>query len=322
VKVIFTILTLVWFSVPAIASTATAPSIAPIIAYLLSDTEQSVDSDGDGIDDVTEGVNGTDPFNPDTDGDGKSDGVEGTTDTDGDGKIDALESSLVDSDGDGISDEEDDDNGNSGVLTPAPTACDMGNAALFGGVFSDSDGSAPRIDEISERAADQNPSYLNYTQADYQQMLTSEKVGLYGNLHVMAMTNYLADFEDPNKGWPEIAHVILRYIQANGRISHVVGYDGVSGEGMHYHFVWLTGLEKLAYKLDGYKDPDNWTPPAGVKKITEPLTHDQIMPPTQRWNEIITNAMKLMEGAAAVEAAVADMENHAVMRIAKTGFIE
>ena len=41
-----------------------------------------LDSDGDGLTDVVEGVLGTDPFNPDTDFDGSWDGVEVATGTD------------------------------------------------------------------------------------------------------------------------------------------------------------------------------------------------------------------------------------------------
>jgi len=66
-----------------------------------------IDSDGDTIPDSVEKTNGTNPNNPDTDGDGKRDDVEGTADTDGDGAIDAIESAKIDTDGDGINDEVD-----------------------------------------------------------------------------------------------------------------------------------------------------------------------------------------------------------------------
>ena len=65
------------------------------------------DLDGDGLPNEAEGVIGTDPENPDSDGDGISDFEEtdgGTAvDTDGDGTIDALD---LDSDGDGLLDED------------------------------------------------------------------------------------------------------------------------------------------------------------------------------------------------------------------------
>ena len=59
----------------------------------------SVDSDGDGVSDVMEKEMGTDPFNPDTDSDGLTDGAELTThrtdplnpDTDMDGVKDGVE---------------------------------------------------------------------------------------------------------------------------------------------------------------------------------------------------------------------------------------
>jgi len=68
---------------------------------------EPIDTDSDGVSDLDEVARGTDPNNPDTDGDGVDDGIEGLIDTDGDGKINALESAIVDSDGDGVDDEHD-----------------------------------------------------------------------------------------------------------------------------------------------------------------------------------------------------------------------
>ncbi|MFP2912310.1 Ig-like domain-containing protein, partial [Pyxidicoccus sp. 3LFB2] len=59
------------------------------------------DSDGDGVDDVTEVELGLDPRDADTDDDGVIDGADGLTDTDGDGTIDARD---PDSDNDGLND--------------------------------------------------------------------------------------------------------------------------------------------------------------------------------------------------------------------------
>ena len=77
----------------------------------------SADSDGDGIEDGVETDSGTDPTNPDSDGDGLNDGAEadaGTDpnngDSDGDGVQDGAEADAgtdpnnADSDGDGLSD--------------------------------------------------------------------------------------------------------------------------------------------------------------------------------------------------------------------------
>ena len=74
--------------------------------------EYDIDDDNDGVSDLEEARRGTNPLLSDTDGDGKSDGVEGTKDTDSDGVIDALESSIQDSDSDGVNDEEDSENAN------------------------------------------------------------------------------------------------------------------------------------------------------------------------------------------------------------------
>jgi gliding motility-associated-like protein len=68
---------------------------------------KDLDSDGDGISDITEGIVDTDADgignwrDADSDGDGISDKLEGVVDTDGDGKSDYID---TDSDNDGISD--------------------------------------------------------------------------------------------------------------------------------------------------------------------------------------------------------------------------
>ena len=74
--------------------------------------EYDIDDDNDGVSDLEEARRGTNPLLSDSDGDGKSDGVEGKKDSDGDGVIDALESSRKDSDSDGVNDEEDSENSN------------------------------------------------------------------------------------------------------------------------------------------------------------------------------------------------------------------
>lgn len=87
------------------------------------------DSDNDGLTDAQEATLGTDPFNPDSDGDGAADGAEvggnvaSPVDTDGDGSIDALESSVTDSDGDGVSDQADPANTNPCIPNSTVAAC-------------------------------------------------------------------------------------------------------------------------------------------------------------------------------------------------------
>lgn len=79
------------------------------------------DSDNDGVTNTDELTLGTDPFNPDSDGDGIPDGTEvganpaSPTDTDNDGIPDVVESATADRDGDGIPNQADADSDNDGI---------------------------------------------------------------------------------------------------------------------------------------------------------------------------------------------------------------
>jgi hypothetical protein len=94
------------------------------------------DSDGDGLNDTQEATLGTNPNDADSDNDGVDDGAEvgpspaAPLNTDGDGSINALESSVTDSDGDGVSNQNDSVNNNPCVPNANSVAC----------LASDSDG--------------------------------------------------------------------------------------------------------------------------------------------------------------------------------------
>lgn len=82
-------------------------------------TDGNKDEDGDGVDNKDEKDNGTNPFNPDTDGDGKKDGEDdvNNNDVDNDGVNDAdekdagLDPNKNDTDGNGTSDGDEDTDG-------------------------------------------------------------------------------------------------------------------------------------------------------------------------------------------------------------------
>jgi MYXO-CTERM domain-containing protein len=92
--------------------------------------EPSCDADNDGKSNADEQAAGTDPQNPDTDGDGESDGAEGGTDTDGDGIDDALDSDDLDDDGDGVVNELDVDNGDPCIPSVDAPTCDQDGDGL------------------------------------------------------------------------------------------------------------------------------------------------------------------------------------------------
>jgi len=106
-----------------------------IVAFFIFD-DPNLDSDNDGITDQDEAISGTDPNNPDTDGDGENDFIEvgsdvnNPIDTDGDGIIDALESSIIDTDNDGVNDEEDPANTDPCIPNPNAGNCDQDNDGL------------------------------------------------------------------------------------------------------------------------------------------------------------------------------------------------
>jgi hypothetical protein len=108
------------------------------------------DSDGDGLTNAQEGTLGTDPRNPDTDGDGVNDRVEvgnvnQPTDTDGDRLIDAVESSRQDTDGDGVNNQSDPANNDPCTPNANSAACDA--------LDSDADG----LTNAQERTLGTNP---------------------------------------------------------------------------------------------------------------------------------------------------------------------
>ena len=88
------------------------------------------DDDGDGLLGGLEAMLGTDPNNPDTDGDSINDSDEvggdpnNPLDEDGDGIIDALDSNTEDADQDGVNDQQDPANGNACVPNRFNGQCD------------------------------------------------------------------------------------------------------------------------------------------------------------------------------------------------------
>jgi len=93
-----------------------------------------LDSDGDGVPDLTETSNGLNPYDADSDGDTINDASDGILDTDSDGTIDGLD---ADSDGDGLTDAQ--EAGDTDLLTP-PVDTDSDGVPDFQDLDSDNDG--------------------------------------------------------------------------------------------------------------------------------------------------------------------------------------
>jgi hypothetical protein len=107
-----------------------------------TDIDDETDTDGDGLTDLVEGMLGTNPEDPDTDGDGRADDDEvgadiaNPLDEDSDGVIDALESNVADADSDCVPDALDPDNSmtEQDISAVADLGCCCGDACSALGV--------------------------------------------------------------------------------------------------------------------------------------------------------------------------------------------
>lgn len=97
---------------------STAPCQQAFVDIIITVSDCNTDDDLDGLLTGQEVTLGTDPNDPDTDGDGIEDGDEvgsdiaNPLDEDNDGIIDALDSNILDSDNDGVNDQQDPGNNN------------------------------------------------------------------------------------------------------------------------------------------------------------------------------------------------------------------
>ena len=157
-----------------------------IPAYLDgNDEDDSLDADGDGITNVEEIQNLTNPLQADTDSDGLSDSDEGTADTDDDGTIDALDTDSdndgipdsvegsSDLDGDSLANYRDTDDDGDGIPSAEehsalPRLADADGDGLINAYDMDSDNDG--IDDATELLADQDldgvPNYIDPNDAD------------------------------------------------------------------------------------------------------------------------------------------------------------
>lgn len=142
------------------ADFGTPTTVVPVEPDVAADTNPCVpdntaavcDTDNDGITDGDEIANGTDPNNPDTDGDGIPDGVE-NMDADGDGINDGAD---TDSDNDGIPDADE-----AGANPAMPDDSDGDGRPDFADPDSDNDGIPDSIEGNVDTDADGVPDYLD-----------------------------------------------------------------------------------------------------------------------------------------------------------------
>lgn len=115
---------------------STAPCVNPMVEVTINVSDCESDDDNDGLLGGQEVALGLDPNNPDTDGDGIEDGVEvgpdiaNPLDEDSDGIIDALDSNTEDTDNDGVNDQQDPANNNPCIPNRFNGFCDTDGDGL------------------------------------------------------------------------------------------------------------------------------------------------------------------------------------------------
>ena len=129
-------------------SGAESPCVNESAEIIISVSNCDTDDDNDGLLGGLESSLGTDPNNPDSDGDGVFDGVEvgddfnNPLDQDGDGIIDALDSNVLDSDEDGVFDQIDAANDNACIPDNSNGLCDTDQDGITDGQ-EEADGTNP-----------------------------------------------------------------------------------------------------------------------------------------------------------------------------------
>ncbi|MUH36851.1 DUF11 domain-containing protein [Zobellia amurskyensis] len=127
---------------------AQAPCENETAEVTISVSSCDTDDDGDGLLGGLESTLGTDPNNPDSDGDGINDGDEvgddfdNPLDEDGDGIIDALDSNILDTDLDGVVDQLDPANNNACIPDNSNGLCDTDGDGITDGQ-EETDGTNP-----------------------------------------------------------------------------------------------------------------------------------------------------------------------------------
>tara|TARA_R110001583_G_scaffold38171_7_gene123442 strand:+ start:54104 stop:58162 length:4059 start_codon:yes stop_codon:yes gene_type:complete len=115
---------------------STAPCVNPTVEVIINVSDCESDDDNDGLLGGQEVALGLDPNNPDTDGDGIEDGVEvgpdiaNPLDEDSDGVIDALDSNTEDTDNDGVNNQQDPANNNPCIPNRFNGFCDTDGDGL------------------------------------------------------------------------------------------------------------------------------------------------------------------------------------------------
>lgn len=210
---------------------AQAPCVNESSVITISVNDCDVDSDLDGLFDGPEASLGTDPNNPDTDGDGIGDSeevgpdIENPLDEDEDGIIDALDSNILDTDMDGIVDQLDPANTNPCIPNTINGVCDSD-----GDDIPDSDEIANETDPLD--ACDPNPDHPNCNPSPIDLEVVKEVDNIDAQIGDTVVFTIRVRNTDPVR---KARNIIIGDLLESGfeYISHaapIADYDEVSGE--------------------------------------------------------------------------------------------
>lgn len=168
---------------------ATAPCENVSVDIEISVSDCETDDDNDGLFGGEEATLGTDPNDPDSDGDGIEDGEEvgpdiaNPLDEDGDGIIDALDSNTDDADSDGVNDQQDPANTNPCIPDNSSPDCPVDleitkDANVLDAVPGDEIVFTVTVNNLTDKGVD-NVVIGDFIEAGFQYLSHTETVGAY-----------------------------------------------------------------------------------------------------------------------------------------------
>lgn len=148
------------------------------------------------------------------------------------------------------------------------------------------------IYDDAELDAAHNPTLTAKEQIDEQffrrfvryKMSYPEEFGVHNNLgtDIRGMLDYGWHFQ-----WPECMHYAKRWVK-NTFEKYPIGYDGMSIEGVGYHYLWLDSALN-ARGIEDWTDPTGYIDPVDGTNISTPVDFWDLFPRGRRLEHIATS---------------------------------